>query len=377
MTAIPVKCLIVDDLEENLLAMSALLRADPASALGAGVELLTATSGGQALELLLAHDVALAFLDVQMPDMDGFELAELMRGSARTRHVPIIFVTAGAHEQHRVFKGYEMGAVDFLYKPVEPHVLRSKAGVFFELYRQRRQLARELQERNDTLQLMEMLTAVLGHDLRNPLNAMVGSAQVIQAISTDERVRSMAARILSSGTRMTNLISDLLDISRARVAGGLPLSPRPADLAVVVQAIAQEAAAASPDRTIDVSMEGDLTGTWDADRMQQVAGNLIGNALRHGRRDDPIRVRCVSLHDEAVMIEVANGGTIDPTRLPHLFDPFKRQEMGERTEGLGLGLYIVQQIVRAHGGSIEVDSDQSVTRFRVLLPRHVGEAAPT
>jgi two-component system sensor histidine kinase/response regulator len=370
MTDITVKCLIVDDLEENLLAMSALLRA-------ADVEILTARSGGQALELLLTHDVALAFLDVQMPEMDGFELAELMRGSVRTRHVPIIFVTAGAHEQHRVFKGYEMGAVDFLYKPVEPHVLRSKAGVFFELYRQRRQLARELEERNETLQLMEMLTAVLGHDLRNPLNAMVGSAQVIQAVTTDDRVRSMAARILSSGKRMTKLISDLLDISRARVAGGLPLSPRPADLAVVVQAIAQETAAAAPDRTIEVSVEGDLTGTWDADRMQQVAGNLIGNALQHGRRDDPVRVRCASLHGDAVVLEVSNGGTIDPERLPHLFDPFKRQEMGERAEGLGLGLYIVQQIVRAHGGSIEVESDNEVTRFRVLLPRHVGEAVQT
>jgi two-component system sensor histidine kinase/response regulator len=366
MTEIPVTCLIVDDLEENLLAMSALLRRD-------GVEVLTARSGGAALELLLTHDVALALLDVQMPDMDGFELAELMRGSARTRHVPIIFITAGAHEQHRVFKGYDLGAVDFLYKPVEPNVLCSKAGVFFELYRQRRLIARELQERNETLQLMEMLTAVLGHDLRNPLNAMVGSAQVIQAVSTDERVRSMAGRILSSGKRMTNLISDLLDVSRARVAGGLPLSPRPADLATVIQTIAQEAAAAAPERTIDVSLEGDLAGTWDADRMQQVTGNLIGNALQHGRKDRPVRVRGASLHADAVMLEVSNGGTIDPARLPHLFDPFKRQEMGEPAEGLGLGLYIVQQIVRAHHGSIEVESENDVTRFRVLLPRHVGQ----
>jgi two-component system sensor histidine kinase/response regulator len=370
MTLIPVTCLVVDDLEENLLAMSALLRRE-------GVEVLTARSGGEALELLVAHDIALAFLDVQMPEMDGFELAELMRGSARTRHVPIIFVTAGAHEQHRVFKGYEMGAVDFLYKPIDPHVLRSKADVFFELYRQRRLVAAELNERNETLQLMEMLTAVLGHDLRNPLNAMVGSAQVIQAVTTDDRVRAMAGRILSSGKRMANLISDLLDISRARVAGGIPLSPRPADLGAVIQAIAQEAGSAAPDRTISVALEGDLTGTWDADRMQQVAGNLIGNALQHGTPDRPVEVRGASLHPDAVLLEVTNAGTIEAARLPHLFDPFKRQAMGEPTEGLGLGLYIVQQIVRAHGGSIEVSSEGGRTSFRVLLPRHVGEAATT
>src|SRR5271154_3793467 len=103
----PVKCLIVDDLPENLLALSALLRADD-------VQVLTARTASEALELVLAHDIALAFLDVQMPEMDGFELAELLRGSERTRHIPLIFVTAGAREQQRLFQGYELGAVDFI-----------------------------------------------------------------------------------------------------------------------------------------------------------------------------------------------------------------------------------------------------------------------
>src|SRR5471032_733937 len=130
----PIKCLLVDDLEENLLALSALLASHD-------VQVLTARSGREALELLLLHDVALAFLDVQMPDMDGFELAELMRGSERTRHIPLIFVTAGAREQQRLFQGYEAGAVDFIYKPIEAHILRNKAQVFFQLYRQKQQLA--------------------------------------------------------------------------------------------------------------------------------------------------------------------------------------------------------------------------------------------
>src|SRR3569833_2625323 len=124
-----VKCLLVDDLEENLLALSALLQRPD-------LEILTARSGREALELLLVHDVALSLLDVHMPEMDGFELAELMRGSERTRNVPIIFVTAGARDRYRQFKGYDSGAVDFLYKPIEPHILQSKADVFFRLFRQ-------------------------------------------------------------------------------------------------------------------------------------------------------------------------------------------------------------------------------------------------
>jgi len=127
--------LLVDDLEENLLAMSALLR-------GPEVRVLMARSGAEALEIVLVNEVALALVDVQMPDMDGFELAELMRGSERTKHVPIVFITAGAHDRQRQFKGFNFGAVDFLYKPVEPHVLTSKVAVFVELFLQKKALSR-------------------------------------------------------------------------------------------------------------------------------------------------------------------------------------------------------------------------------------------
>jgi CheY-like chemotaxis protein len=132
-----VKFLLVDDIAENLVVLEALLRRE-------GLELLKASSGAQALELLLVHDVALAILDVQMPEMNGFELAELMRGMERTRHVPIIFLTAGARDPQRVFKGYEAGAVDFLFKPIDPHMLKSKTDVFFELHRQKIELASHL-----------------------------------------------------------------------------------------------------------------------------------------------------------------------------------------------------------------------------------------
>src|SRR6202012_2296694 len=148
-----IQILMVDDTPENLVELEALVRRD-------GVQALTARSGAEALELLLIHEVSLALLDVQMPEMDGFELAELMRGAERTKHVPIIFVTAGARDPRRVFKGYETGAVDFLFKPIEPMILKGKTDVFFELYRQRRELS-------NSLRLNEMFVGILGHDLRN------------------------------------------------------------------------------------------------------------------------------------------------------------------------------------------------------------------
>jgi two-component system sensor histidine kinase/response regulator len=362
-----VKCLLVDDLEENLLALSALLRRDD-------VELLKAHSGSEALELLLVHDVALAFLDVQMPDMDGFELAELMRGSERTRQVPIIFVTAGSRDQHRVFKGYESGAVDFLYKPIEPNILRNKAEVFFQLYRQKRQIAQELHERTETLRLNEMFTAVLGHDLRNPLSAMLTSADLLLRRSDDPAVRKNAERMLSSGKRMSRMIEDMLDLARARLAGGIPLKREQADLGDLVSRVVQEHQAAVPERRIEVFKDGDLRGSWDPDRLSQVASNLLGNAIQHGDATTPIEVRLAGIHPERVTLSVANGGAIPEEQRSSLFDPFRGgQRQPGRNQGLGLGLYIVQQIAQAHGGTVSVDSGANRTVFTVQVPRRPAE----
>lgn len=175
--------LLIDDLEKNLLALEALLRRP-------GLVLLKARSGIEALELLLKHEIALALIDIQMPEMNGFELAELMRGSERTRRVPIIFLTAGHADRHRRFRGYEAGAVDFLQKPLEPDILRSKADVFFDLYRQRQEVAQQrdelkaattenarlLKESREyaaalqrTDQRKDDFLAMLAHELRNPL----------------------------------------------------------------------------------------------------------------------------------------------------------------------------------------------------------------
>jgi two-component system sensor histidine kinase/response regulator len=358
-----VKCLLVDDLEENLLALAALLRRPD-------LEILTARSGREALELLLVHDVALAFLDVQMPEMDGFELAELMRGSERTRQVPIIFVTAGARDQRRVFKGYESGAVDFLFKPIEPHILQNKADVFFQLHRQKQQLAHELREKTETLRLNEMLTAVLSHDLRSPLNAVLTSAVLIQRRSTEQPVKDTAERILSSGKRMSRMIEDMLDMARARLAGGIPLKREAAELGALVDRVVGEIQAAYPERRIEVLECGDLNGNWDGERLAQVVSNLLGNALQHGE-GDAVTVKVDGTQMKAVVVMVSNSGTIPSELLPRLFDPFRgAQRQTGRAEGLGLGLYIVQQIVVAHGGTVQVQSgENNRTTFTVSIPR--------
>jgi signal transduction histidine kinase len=363
-----VKCLLVDDLEENLLALSALLRRDD-------VEILTAQSGSEALELLLVHEVALALLDVQMPKMDGFELAELMRGSERTREVPIIFVTAAARDQHRLFKGYETGAVDFLYKPIEPHILENKADVFFRLHRQKQQLAQQLQEQTETLRLNEMFTAVLGHDLRNPLSAILMGAHMVQHQSDNETVRATAKRILLSGKRMSRMIDDMLDLARARLGGGIPLKTSHADLAEPVQRVVREYEIAFPERHIELQQDGDLTGEWDVDRLAQVASNLIGNALQHGDSSGLVQVRLDGKLAGDVVLSVVNVGTIPPSVMPHLFEPFQgaRRQPGQN-QGLGLGLYIVQQIVHVHQGTVDVQSGNGEhTIFQVTVPRKIAK----
>ena len=357
-----VKCLLVDDLEDNLLVLQALLRRDD-------VELLLARSGLEALDLLLQHDVALALVDVQMPEMDGFELAELMRGSERTRRIPLIFVTAGVRDQHRLFKGYDAGAVDFLYKPIEPVILQNKCEVFFQLYRQKQQIQHELRERTETLRLNEMFAAVLGHDLRSPLGAIMTSAHIVKRLSADPTVAGAASRILSSGQHMTRMIEDLLDTTRARLGSGLPVTLESVDLAAIVTRAVEQHTETHPDRRITVTVHGDSRGRWDGVRIAQLLSNLLGNALEHGSQESPVAIELDGRQTGIVTLSVTNDGAIAPELVPHIFDPFRSgREPGDR-QGLGLGLYITQEIARAHGGTITLESASGTTTFRVVLPR--------
>jgi two-component system, sensor histidine kinase and response regulator len=314
--------------------------------------------------------VAVALVDVQMPEMDGFELAELMRGTERTRHVPIIFITAGARDQQRMFQGYELGAVDFLFKPIEPHALQSKVKVFFDLQRQRQQLREQMQTLSDTLRMNEMFIAILSHDLRNPLNAVLTGAEVLLRTSDEENTRKIAERIRASGQRMGGLVNDVLDMARSRVGGGIVLNKERLDLGELVQRLVAEH---HREGGITVELRGDLGGEWDPGRVAQAISNLLGNAAQHGDPDSPIAVRADGSAADSVSLSVSNGGAIPASIQSRLFDPFRGRENRVSPEsGLGLGLYIVKQIALAHDGSVRLDaSEPERTSFVLELPRRV------
>lgn len=374
----PVKFLIVDDREENLVAFSQILRRE-------ALELVTAPSGRVALEQLLIHDFALAIIDVQMPEMDGVELAELMRGSERTEHVPIVLITAGTHEHSRLFRGYEAGAVDFLYKPIEPVVLRNKAETFFQLFRQKQLLARQVEllretaaEREaltrrlqETLRLNEMFMAAVGHDLRNPLAAVTSGAKLIARRTDDAETHRLAETVRNSCARMQRMTSALFDLTRARLDGGIPVERTQLDLRPLAERVFAEQRLASPGRTMTLHIDGSMDGEWDGTRLEQIFSNLLGNAVQHGTASDPIEVELVGDTAEEVRVAVRSGGCIPADIVSGLFDPFRKRGKS-RSDGLGLGLFIVQQIAQAHGGSVVVESGEGrSTTFLVRLPRRV------
>lgn len=358
-----INVLAVDDVEQNLIAIEALI-ASPT------VNVLKASSGNAALEILLTHEVALALLDVQMPQMDGFELATLIRGSERTRGIPLIFLTAAAREPEKYFRGYDAGAVDFLYKPIDPAVLKSKVGIFVELYSQKIQLASQLKALEQALRLNEMFTAVLGHDLRNPLSAVATGAAVILKASDDLRTRSAAERIQISTRRMVKMVEQLLDVARIR-SHGLTLEPRLTNYLELCSSIADELEGQSTSRRVKIDSIGDVSGVVDPDRFSQVISNLVSNALQHGKSDTPVRVLINGRGPRSIDIDVANEGLIPAEDLPHVFESFNAGHASRKSrQGLGLGLYIVKQFVVAHGGDVSVRSSaEAGTVFSVSIPR--------
>ena len=392
-----VKVLLVDDMPENLLALEVLLRDDP-------VEVHKATSGEQALSLLLEHEFALTLLDVQMPGMSGFELAELIRGSSRTMHLPIVFVSAADHDQSHTFRGYEHGAVDFLYKPLDGHAVRSKVRVFTELHSKSRELRRQLVElevaRADQERLLAVLQAtqdelrgalklrdefmsMVTHELRTPLGVMTLELSIRrQRLDRDdlayfgpERLRSMLAKDERQVRSMTRLIEDMLDISRIQ-HGRLSMRPRATDLGELAHGIVADFAAHYRDVPLQVQAEPGIVGDWDDSRIGQVLVNLLSNALRYGR-GRPVRVDVGRADAGMARLAVTDHGPgIPPEAQELVFEQFGRLPDSGHSPGLGLGLYISRQFVQAHGGDIQVQNVPGAGAcFAVLLP--MTQASPT
>lgn len=385
----PVRFLLVDDLEENLLALEALLRRD-------NLVVLKARSGTEALELLLKNDVALTFVDVQMPDMNGFELAELMRGTERTRRVPIIFVTAGSADWRRRFRGYEAGAVDFLTKPIEPDVLRSKADVFFELYRQRQEVAQQRDElkaatEENSRLLKESLAqaealrqadrkkdeflATLAHELRNPLAPISNGLHALKLSQNfGDDVRHMMDVMQRQCTHLVRLVDDLLEISRI-TQGKVELRKTRIDLSEILDGAAATSRAFVEAGRHQLSVTPPpepLTLFADPTRVTQIFANLLNNAAKYTPQGGKIWVNATRDGDEAVVTVRDTGVGIPEAMLPRVFDLFTQVDntLVRAHSGLGIGLTLVKKFIELHGGRIEARSAglQKGSEFVVRLP---------
>lgn len=390
----PVKFLLVDDMEENLLAIEGLLRRE-------NLELLKAHSGAEALELTLAHDIALAVLDVQMPVMDGFELAELMRGSTRTKHIPIIFLTAGGLDERRRFRGYEAGAVDFLFKPIEPAVLQGKADVFFDLYcqrqevvRQRDQLTAAAQENarlyNEIVQLNESLeervkerttqlleaneqlkgfTYSIAHDFRQHIRNINVNAQIVLAEAGDALgpARSHLERVQHVAKLMNQMADDLLTYARMRT-----ISMRVVDIDVsALSAEIGEGEHSSYPSTKLVVAPG-LAIRGDRTMFRIVLENLLNNAFKYSQNSPQ---PCVEVGADLDGFFVRDNGIgIDMTYEDKLFEPFERLLAQDKYPGAGMGLANVKRIIERHGAQISVTSAPGAgSTFHVSLrPDHAA-----
>lgn len=407
----PTSLLIVDDLQENLLALEALLRAD-------NLTFLRARSGEEALELLLQHDVALALLDVQMPGMDGFELAEFMRGNERSRRVPIIFVTAGSGDTQRRFRGYEAGAVDFIQKPIEADILRSKVGVFVDLHQQRLALARsadqlEAQVRARTAELelamerlqeevaereraeaslrqsqkMEavgQLTGGIAHDFNNMLTGIIGSLDMMRRRMADGRLDGIERYLdtaLGSAERAAALTHRLLAFARRQ-----PLDPQPIDVPEVLQSVAQLVTHALPEKiNLRLSIANDLPPAHaDCNQLENAVLNLAVNArdAMPDGGDLVISARLATASDgplpdsktSFVLISVEDTGEGMPAEvLEKVFEPFfTTKPLGQ---GTGLGLSMVYGFAEQSGGTVRIASEPGTgTAISLLLP--VSPVAP-
>lgn len=377
-----VKILLVDDQPENLLSASAVLGT-------LGQEVVTAQSGREALLYLLDQDFAVIVLDIMMPDMDGFETAAFIRQRERSRHTPIIFLTALGRTEDHIRHGYDLGAVDYMTKPFIPEFLRAKVSVFVELHRKRQllqqqsellerrnrelqeaversrkaeeeikalnaHLERRLEQLNEANHELETFSYSVSHDLRGPLTRMAGFSRALlegHAAQLDARGMLFLQRIDDGARRMCDLVDDLLQFSRlARIE----MNEGHVDLSAIVRSIAAELNAREPDRCVEFGIAGAVHVRGDATLLRAALLNLLENAWKFtGKRPKAtIEFGTEPAGDGPVYFIRDDGAGFDMADAGRLFQPFQRLHKDTDFEGTGIGLATVDRIVRRHGGRI-------------------------
>ncbi len=408
--------LIVDDRPENLLALEAIL--EPL-----GENVVRANSGEEALRELLQRDFAVILLDVQMPGINGLETAQLIKARERSRSIPILFLTAINKEDSYVFKAYEVGAVDYLFKPFDPEILRSKVAVFVDLGRKQVQIQKqeerirlsekrelELQHRttlletearsaeelatvNEELQrrhfeLERAITArsrfyaSMSHELRTPINAVLGySTLMLDGIygPMNEKQKEGLQRTHRAAKHLLELVNDVLDLSKIE-AGKIEMAMQPVQFPNLVDDLFVTVApfAAENKTQLDLSMEGEpVSVVSDPRRVRQVLLNLVSNAIKFGS-GKPVAVVCRATPEGGVEINVCDSGVgIPEADRTRIFEEFV--QLGQSAQpGTGLGLPISRRLVELLGGKLELESEVGKgSCFRVVLPPSHSAGAET
>jgi len=372
-----VDILAVDDVPANLTVLESVL-AQP------DVGVVRATSGAEALALMMTREFAMVILDAQMPELDGFEVARRIREGEHGSTTPIIFLTAFDLGAHEVRRAYASGAVDFVVKPFDPDVLRSKVAVFVELFRKSREAAAAARERVEAAtreaahrradQLKDEFLATLAHELRTPLTSLVVAADCLERVPVpDATVTQLHGLIRGQLTHLCRLVEDLLEMSRF-TQGKIALRPVTIDLRDVVQQAIDLSRAAIDAQGIDleVGLPAQPVPTCaDPVRLAQVASNLINNAAKFSPWGGRVAVSLERAEHQA-LIKVRDWGRgIPPPDLGRIFEPFVQSEVGDTWRGgLGIGLALVRKLVELHEGSVWANSEGRGrgAEFVVALP---------
>lgn len=376
--------LLVDDHPSNLLALEAMLE-------DLGQNLIQANSGEEALKCLLENDFAVILLDVQMGGMDGFETATLIKQRPRSQDTPIIFVTAIHRSDIYVFQGYSSGAVDYLFKPVSPEILRAKVSVFVDLYHKQAQLKqqaaeieamnRELQhqlaqvnklnrELESVNQELESFSYSVSHDLRAPLRSIKGFSQAVlenYSDQLDNEGQDYLNRINASCKRMGELIDDLLQLSRV-TRGKLQLEP--VDLSGIALDITDQLCKSDPTRQVELIAPDELIVEGDARLLRVVLENLLSNAWKFTGKHASARIELGSFKRDGLTVYYVrdDGAGFDMDYAHQLFGAFHRLHADDEFEGNGIGLATVQRIINRHGGQIWAEGavEQGATFYFTL-----------